>query len=75
MSFIPLVIYCAELAVVAIILWCVCDALPMSPNIRRIAQALIVLICILSGLRAVLASSTPDYSSSRLTPGPSSIIK
>ncbi|MGZ3408788.1 MAG: hypothetical protein ACXWJ6_06195 [Xanthobacteraceae bacterium] len=59
MNVIPLVIYAAELALVAIILLYVVEMLTMPTNMKRVCQGLIVLIAILSVLGVALSSSPP----------------
>src|SRR5271157_4260182 len=48
MNVIPVIIYAAELAVAAIILFYVIEMLTMPANMKRVCQGLIVLIAILS---------------------------
>ena len=48
MNVIPVIIYAAELALAAIILFYVVEMLPMPTNMKRVCQGLIVLIAILS---------------------------
>ena len=62
MSLIPLIIYAAELALAAIILFYVVDMLTMPANMKRVCQGLIVLIAILSVIGAVLGSAPPPAS-------------
>jgi hypothetical protein len=70
MSTISLIIYAAELALAAIILFYVVELLPIPKNMKLVCQALIVLIAVLSVLGAVLGS--PVRSGSLLPPNPSS---
>jgi hypothetical protein len=70
MSIIPLIIYAAELALAAIILYYVVELLPMPGNLKRVCQGLIVLIAILSVLGAVMGS--PARSGALIPPNPSS---
>lgn len=62
MNLIPLIIYAAELALAAIILFYVVDMLTMPVNMKRVCQGLIVLIAILSVIGAVLGSAPPPAS-------------
>ena len=62
MNVIPLVIYAAELALVAIIMLYVVEMLTMPTNMKRVCQGLIVLIAILSVLGLALGSSPPPPS-------------
>jgi len=55
----PLIIYAAELALAAIILFYVVDMLTMPANMKRVCQGLIVLIAILSVIGVVLGSAPP----------------
>uniref|UniRef100_UPI0013DCC590 hypothetical protein n=1 Tax=Stenotrophomonas maltophilia TaxID=40324 RepID=UPI0013DCC590 len=57
MNVIPLIIYAAELAVAAIILFYVVDMLTMPANMKRVCQALIILIAVLSVLGAMLGAA------------------
>jgi hypothetical protein len=59
MSVIPFAIEASKLAIMAIILWFVCEALPMPPVPKRICQMLIVLIAILGTIQMVLADAQP----------------
>lgn len=68
MAIIPLVIYFAELAIVALVIWFLCPFLGMPANPTRICQVLIVLICILSGLEVIISSTIPNGSSSGPVP-------
>jgi hypothetical protein len=56
MSVIPTIIYAAELALAAIILFYVVELLPIPTNMKRVCQALIVLIAILSVLGMLVGS-------------------
>ncbi len=49
--------YAAELAVAAIILWAVVSFLPMLEGMKKAAQLLIVLVCLLSVFIAIGGSS------------------
>jgi hypothetical protein len=62
MTLIPLIIYAAELALAAIILFYVVEMLSMPANMKRVCQGLIVLIAILSVIGAVLGSAPPPAS-------------
>ena len=62
MNVIPVIIYAAELAVAAIILFYVVEMLTMPANMKRVCQGLIVLIAILSAIGALLGSSPPPAS-------------
>jgi len=57
MTLIPLIIYAAELALAAIILFYVVEMLAMPANMKRVCQGLIVLIAILSVIGALLGSA------------------
>jgi hypothetical protein len=70
MGIIPLIIYAAELALAAIILFYVVEFLPIPSNMKRVCQGLIVLIAILSVLGMLLGS--PVRSGSLIPPNPSS---
>ncbi len=59
MSLIPLIIYAAELALAAIILFYVVEMLTMPGNMKRVCQGLIILIAILSVTGALLGSAPP----------------
>lgn len=50
MSVIPTIIYAAELALAVIILFYVVEMLPIPANMKRVCQALIILIAVLSVL-------------------------
>ena len=62
MNVIPVIIYAAELAIAAIILFYVVEMLPMPVNIKRVCQGLIVLIAILSVIGELLGSAPPPAS-------------
>ena len=62
MNLIPVIIYAAELALAAIILFYVIEMLTMPVNMKRVCQGLIVLIAILSVLGALLGSAPPSAS-------------
>jgi hypothetical protein len=59
MSVIAFAIEASKLAIMAIILWFVCEFLPMPLSPKRICQALIVLIAILGAIQMVLADAQP----------------
>jgi hypothetical protein len=59
MNLIPLIIYAAELALAAIILFYVVELLSMPGNMKRVCQALILLIAILSVIGVALGSAPP----------------
>jgi hypothetical protein len=69
MSVIPVITYAAELALAAIILFYVIELLPIPTNMKRVCQALIVLIAVLSVLGMLLGS--PVRTGSLLPPNPS----
>jgi hypothetical protein len=69
MGIIPVIIYAAELALAAIILFYVVELLPIPTNMKRVCQALIVLIIMLSVLGMLLGS--PVRTGSLLPPNPS----
>ncbi|MFZ0622452.1 MAG: hypothetical protein WAM76_10695 [Pseudolabrys sp.] len=62
MNVISVIIYAAELALAAIILFYVVEMLTMPANMKRICQALIVLIAILSVIGVLLGSAPPPAS-------------
>jgi hypothetical protein len=62
MNIIPVIIYAAELAVAAIILFYVIEMLTMPGNMKRVCQGLIVLIAILSVIGELLGSAPPPAS-------------
>jgi len=62
MNVIPLIIYAAELAVAAIILFYVVEMLTMPGNMKRVCQGLIVLIAILSVIGLLLGAAPPPAS-------------
>ena len=62
MNIIPVIIYAAELAVAAIILFYVIEMLTMPGNMKRVCQGLIVLIAILSVIGELLGSAPPPVS-------------
>ena len=78
MAVIPLIIYAAQLAVACIILFYVIEMITMPTNMKRICQALIVLIAVLSVLGALIG---PGPSMARvgplnpMTPATPSIIR
>jgi hypothetical protein len=80
MNVLPLIIYASELAIAALILWAVCNFLPMAAPARLIVQCLIVLVCVLAVLQAMI-SEVPPRLDPLLPPhpatpqNPSSIIK
>jgi len=69
MGIIPVIIYAAELALAAIILFYVIELLPIPANMKRVCQALIVLIAVLSVLGMLLGS--PVRTGLLLPPNPS----
>lgn len=79
MNVIPIIIYAAELAVAAIILFYVVDMLTMPANMKRVCQALIILIAVLSVIGAMLgaapAASPRAGPINPLSPGNPSIIR
>jgi len=62
MNVIPVIIYAAELAVAAIILFYVGEMLTMPANMKRVCQGLIVLIATLSLIGVLLGSAPPPAS-------------
>jgi hypothetical protein len=62
MNVISVIIYAAELAVAAIILFYVVEMLTMPVNMKRVCQDLIILIAILSVIGVLLGSSPPPWS-------------
>ena len=62
MNVISVIIYAAELAVAAIILFYVVEILTMPANMKRVCQGLIVLIAILSVIGVLLGSAPPPVS-------------
>jgi hypothetical protein len=62
MNVIPVIIYAAELALAAIILFYVVEMLTMPANMKRVSQGLIVLIVILSVIGVLLGSAPPPAS-------------
>jgi hypothetical protein len=62
MNVIPLIIYAAESALAAIILFYVVEMLTMPANMKRVCQGLIVLIAILSVIGVLLGSAPPPAS-------------
>lgn len=62
MNVIPLIIYAAELALCAIILFYVVEMLAIPANMKRVCQALIILIAILSVVGDLLGSAPPPAS-------------
>ena len=59
MNLIPLIIYAAELALAAVILFYVVEMLTMPSNMKRVCQGLIILIAILSVIGVLLGSAPP----------------
>ncbi len=59
MSVIAFAIEASKLAIMAIILWYVCEVLPMPATPKRVCQVLIVLIAILATIQMVLADAQP----------------
>jgi hypothetical protein len=62
MNVISVIIYAAELAVAAIILFYVVEMLTMPANMKRVCQGLIVLIAILSVVGQLLGFAPPPAS-------------
>lgn len=62
MNIIAVIIYASELALAAIILFYVVEMLVMPANMKRICQALIVLIAVLSVIGYLLGSAPPPAS-------------
>jgi hypothetical protein len=62
MNVIPVIIYAAELAIAAIILFYVVQMLTMPANMKRVCQGLIVLIAILAVIGELLGSAPPSAS-------------
>ena len=62
MNVISVIIYAAELALAAIILFYVVEMLTMPANMKRVCQALIALIAILSVIGVLLGSAPPPAS-------------
>ena len=62
MNLIPLIIYAAELALAAIILFYVVEMLPIPSNMKRACQGLIILVVILSVIGVLLGSAPPPAS-------------
>jgi hypothetical protein len=56
MNIIPLIIYAAELSLAAIILFYVIEMLTMPENMKRVCQALIILIAVLSVIGLLLGA-------------------
>lgn len=62
MNVIPIIIYAAELALAAIILFYVVEMLTIPVNMKRVCQGLIILIAILSVIGVLLGSAPPPAS-------------
>jgi hypothetical protein len=62
MNVISVIIYAAELALAAIILFYIVEMLTMPPNMKRVCQGLIALIAILSVIGVLLGSAPPPAS-------------
>ena len=62
MNLIALIIYAAELALAAVILFYVVEMLTMPSNMKRVCQGLIILIAILSVIGVLLGSAPPPAS-------------
>ena len=62
MNAIPVIIYAAELALAAIILFYVVEMLTIPSNMKRVCQGLIILIAILSVIGVLLGSVPPPAS-------------
>jgi hypothetical protein len=56
MNIIPVIIYAAELALASIILFYVIEMLTIPANMKRVCQALIILIAMLSVIGLLLGS-------------------
>ncbi len=63
MNVIGVLIYAAELALAAIILFYVVEMLSMPGNMKRVCQALIILIAILSVIGGIIGSVPPRTAS------------
>ena len=59
MNIIAFAIEVSKLAIMAIILWYVCEALGMPQIPKRVCQLLIALIAILAAIQMVVAGSPP----------------
>jgi hypothetical protein len=79
MNVMPVIIYAAELALAAIILFYVVEMLTMPVNMKRVCQGLIVLIAVLSVIGVLLGSAPPPASHvgpiSPSSPGNPSMIR
>jgi hypothetical protein len=62
MNIIPVIMYAAEWALAAIILFYVVEMLTMPANMKRVCQGLIILIAILSVIGVLLGSAPPPAS-------------
>lgn len=62
MNLIPLIVYAAELALAAIILFYVVEMLAMPRNVKRACQGLIILIAVLSVIGLLLGAAPPPAS-------------
>jgi hypothetical protein len=62
MNVISVIIYAAELALAAIILFYIIEMLTMPANMKRICQSLIILIAVLSVIGVLLGSAPPPAS-------------
>ena len=58
MTFISLAIVIAQIALAAVILWWVCEWLPMPDHAKRVCQLLIALIAVLSAINVVIGGTT-----------------
>ncbi len=75
MSIVAFAIEASKLAIMAIILWFVCEALPMPALPKRVCQMLIVLIAILGTIQMVLADAQPGLARRSFDPlAPPSIV-
>ncbi len=75
MSVIAFAIEASKLAIMAIILWFVCEALPMRQVPKRVCQVLIVLIAILASIQMVPADAQPGLARRSFDPlSPPSIV-
>ena len=59
MNIIPTIVYASELALAAIILFYVIEMLTIPANMKRVCQALIVLIAVLSSIGMLLGAERP----------------
>ena len=73
MSVIPIAIEIAKLAILAIILFYVCEVLTMPQSPKLACQLLIILIAILASIQIVVAGTVPMRRDMSLSPTPSII--